>query len=118
MVLGVKLNKSLQNTLRTTNVWAKNKHVFKLSGAGHCAKNVKPDRLSPELRCSSLQSRSPEHSMMITESGSFGHLPIQTVRDVSTFEQVGGNEEANKKMLMEFYQKSINEHPGMDSTYY
>ena len=34
MFLGARLNRSLQNTLKQTDVWAKNHYVFKLSGAG------------------------------------------------------------------------------------
>ena len=46
---------------------------------------------------------------------------MTTVRDASTFEQVGGSELANKHLLMELYQRTNTEQPGMaayESTMY
>ena len=43
---------------------------------------------------------------MGSQRGSFGHLPLSTVRDVSAFEQVGGSELANKHIMMELYARA------------
>ena len=108
MFLGARLNRSLQSTLKQTDVWSGNHYVFRLSGAGHATERGQISKRPTEYQVRSASpSKSPgPKSPMGSQRGSFGHLPLTTIRDVSTFEQVGGSELANKHLMMELYQRA------------
>ena len=106
MFLGARLNRSLQSTLKQTDVWSGNHYVFKLSGAGHATERgqkISKRQTDNQVRSASPSKSPGSKSPMGSARGSFGHLPLSTIRDVSTFEQVGGSELANKHLMMELY---------------
>ena len=118
MFLGAHLNRSLQSSLKQTDVWHGNNYIFKLSGAGHKSDRGRPKKQrAGEYTVGSVAS-SVSPTMSRSPKGSGGHLPVTTTRDTNTFEQVGGSKLANKHLIMDVYRSGSCEYPplGLEGT--